>query len=197
MTLFQPVDMMGPAHRGGQFQQMAQMAAQNVLRRQKLRALIQQSAAGARGGTAQPFRGSTHMRPLGGNRGGLFRPPGQDVSTAHAPGAPPPFSYPDPGPMDLPSLPDPTDPSQSPQSIQAPNQFDPTQTPPPLTAPSGFSPAPQTAPSGFGGGTPPPQTAPSGFTGGGDASGGGGLIPLGNGMYYDPVTDTVHGGGGR
>jgi len=38
--IFQPQNVMGPANRGNVIQQLAQGAAQNVMRRQKMRALL-------------------------------------------------------------------------------------------------------------------------------------------------------------
>jgi hypothetical protein len=64
MAIFQPVDMAGPAHRGGTIQQLAQAAAQNVMRRQRMRSLLAQGARAGSGGT-QPFRSSVQARPMG------------------------------------------------------------------------------------------------------------------------------------
>lgn len=76
MALFGTLNVAGPANRGNQIQQMAQNAAQNVMRRQKLQALLQQSAAGAAahgGGQGIPMRGSNAGHPVG-VRGATMHP---------------------------------------------------------------------------------------------------------------------------
>lgn len=179
--MFQPFDVQGPAHRLGQVQQLAQNAAQNVMHRQRLRALISQTlgaAQGAGGGMGNPLHGSFNARAMGG-RGEVYRPemlPGYNFPGANRGG--PEFG----------ALPSPADLHQSPQSYGPP---------PSATAVGAFvDPGPAvpvtTAP---GGSTPPPS---------GPGAGGGvnqrlnpQLIPLGNGLHYDPATDTVLGGGGH
>jgi len=102
--------------------------------------------------------------------------------------------YPDPGAMDLPSLPG-ADPSQSPASTQpgpAAGPGDPSAGGVPSSV---YNPAPG---SGTQDATP--------FYGATDVNSTtspvpNGMIPLGGGMYYDPVTDAIHGmptsGGGN
>jgi hypothetical protein len=69
MAIFQPIDVAGPARQGNQtLQKLAQSAAQNVMRRQHMRALLAQGARGAAGGAVggnTPFRSSTQLRPTG------------------------------------------------------------------------------------------------------------------------------------
>jgi len=122
MAIFNPIDVMGPAHRGAQIQQLAQNAAQNVMRRQKMRSLIAQGARGAaQAGAGQPINSSARMHPTSlrgltlagagmaapGAQGG--RGVGPSDGSLGAGG----------GGYDYPSLPSPADPMQSAHSLMA------------------------------------------------------------------------------
>jgi hypothetical protein len=197
MAIFQPVDVTGPANRGGTIQQLAQGAAQNVLRRQRMRALLAQGARGAAGGT-QPFRSSLQARPMGvrgsvlagvGRAGSKSQLISQMLDPSHRDGGGFGQYGPGGGGYDYPSLPDPNDASQSRQSSDA-NPSLPT-TPAPARAADPV--AGVVGASGQAGGNNPlaPSVDPTSV----DTSGAnGGLINLGGGLYYDPVTDAVHGG---
>src|SRR5690242_21066974 len=70
------MNVMGPAHRGNTIQALAQNAAQGVLRRQRMRQLLQQGAAAAGtggAGVSKLFRSSMDGHGLG-TRGGIQRP---------------------------------------------------------------------------------------------------------------------------
>lgn len=234
MTLFQPVDVMGPAHRAPQLAALAQHAAANVMRRNRMKALLAQGARGARSaGAGQPFRNSLNMRPLG-NRGATLKGLAglitggsnvlgggngrlrQDDGVFGAGG----------GGYDYPSIPDPTDPRQSPVgagpatawpgptphggvgtadmpasgpdfngpggSVQGGSLFGPDQGSQ-LGAAAGVDYSTPDTPEGWA------AVAPQPSSGGGvnNDPTGSGLIHLGNGMYYDPATDSVRGGARR
>ena len=202
MAIFSHVDMMGPAHRQNQVQALAQKAAQNVLRRQRLRKLIQAGASAAQGqggSTGMPVR-SSMMHPAPGVHG-HGRPnlaPNvlqQMIQGAGAPGAPMPGAVnPSGGGFDFNSIPDPTDPHQSPASLPdgAPKSgYGPSGTS--GIAPDGSYIGDQAYSAQF------PQDNPD--SGGAmDAPalpGNGQLIPLGGGLFYDPINDTVTGGSGN
>lgn len=204
--IFAPQNVAGPANRGGVIQQLAQGAAQNVMRRQKLKALLQTTAGQAAGsGAAQPFRAST-MGHATGVRGAVMRPAGAahgglaltqlNGAGGGGVGVPGLAQYADPGQADLPSLPG-NDPTQSPVST-API---PVMVPPDAPNGAGASyPTPQTAQAAASSPGAPGVTDP-GSANFGDASGSGGnvtpgWIPLGGGVFYDPVNDIVRGGGG-
>ena len=199
MAIFQPIDPRGPAQRGNQtLQELAQSAAQNVIRRQRMRALLAQGARGAAGGAvggSNPFRSSLNARPTGlrglpphaqgqalglgglhgnGNGNGQFDPNNAGVFSSGG------------GGYDYPSLPDPNDPSQAPSGPTAPAAEVAG-----TTAPGGVSYAtPAAAGSSVGTGQQSASDPSSVDTSGAS----GGLINLGNGLFYDPVTDAVHGG---
>lgn len=202
MAIFSHVDLMGPAHRQNQVQVLAQKAAQNVLRRQRLRKLIQGAAAQAGGGGAgMPVHGSmVHHAP--GTRGHIQRaaiPADQLQSMLQGAGGPagvvmPGMTNPSGGGYDFGSIQDPTDPHQSPASLP-PDTVDnqSSATPPPMFPGAPGSP-------GTTGGIGGPPSTPGGGSGGGYV---GitpftpmppGAIPLGGGLFYDPATDTVIGG---
>jgi hypothetical protein len=195
MAIFNPIDMMGPAHRGAQVQQLAQNAAQNVLRRQKMRALLAQGARGAaQAGAGQQINSSARMHPTGlrgltlhgaggldmhgapnGLGGNAF---GNDGSMGNAGGG-----------YDYPSIPAPVDPMQSAQST-VPGAVSQVPAPP--------APSAQTAQTSASAPIVAPTTNPDGtqMSVGNDM----GVhlatdpIHLGGGLYYDPNTDTVTGG---
>jgi hypothetical protein len=200
MAVFNPIDVMGPAHRPNQtLQQLAQGAAQNVMRRQRMRALLAGSARSAAGpGMGQPFRSSLNGRPGGvkssvlmrmlggqGNGGGVGNGHGNDGVFGNGGGG-----------FDYPSIPAPTDPAQSMQTT-APNTV--AQVP---SAPSAPSPT-QPAPTPLGGTVGPVQQlnlTPQALSqdvntmqlsGGFDSSPSTDMVHLGGGVFYDPVTDTV------
>jgi hypothetical protein len=191
VSIFAPQNVMGPAHRGNVIAQLAQTAAQNVMRRQKMKSLIQSTAsrAGA-GGANQPFRGST-MGHSTGVRGAVMRPGGAGAAPGMAgllqgmQGAPTGggfANYPDPGPADMPSLP-----SQDP--TQAPGETAPG---PVSAAPQPAAPQPDTTPQQAqaiysGGGAVYSGMLPNGTTTNDNMN----AIPLGNGLFYDPMTDSV------
>lgn len=223
MAIFQPVDMMGPAHRGAQIQQLAQNAAQNVMRRQRMKSLIQSSASAAGqaaqtgtgamggfgGGGGNPFQGSMRGRPQG-QRGSILRPPmslGSSLADLMASGAAarlPGTSDtggmygPGGGGFDFGSLPDPNDMSQSPASMGSIPAHETPPAPPtgaaPITAPGGgtgiayptTAAAGRSPEAGMGAAANPAAVDTSGASGG--------LVHLGNGLYYDPVTDSLRGG---
>lgn len=215
MGIFQPVNVAGPANRSGQIQKLAQTAAQNVMRRQRMRSLIHSGAAAAGraasvGGTSNPIASSLRMRPTG-SRGSILRPPmsvgggslasmlasaaerattpGGDIGGMFGAGG---------GGFDFGSLPDPNDPRQSFTDLAMPMAQD---TPAPA---EGTSPR-VTAPGGYEQLTYPTTAAASASNEAGslnmqnpagvDTSGAsGGLVHLGNGLYYDPVSDSLRGG---
>jgi hypothetical protein len=225
VAIFNPIDVQGPAHQGNQtLQKLAQGAAQNVLRRQKMRALLAQGARGAASavGGSTPFRSSMNAHPTGVR--GLPRPQGLAAllggAGAHAGG---PSDARDGGMLgaggggyDYPSLPDPNDASQAPAAGPSPaapaGAADAVGAPPLNGATAQFN-------AGVGniGSTPtieepPLNGATAQFNAGignigsnmapaptssGSAGSDNGLIHLGNGLYYDPVTDAVHGAPSR
>lgn len=204
MAIFQPVNMTGPAHRGPQIQQLAQQAAQNVMRRQRMRSMLKTSAAAARG--AVPGGGQGLMTAQRGVHTVLSHPGlVPNMGSAFAPGSNTvgPASPQDPGlynaaggGADFQSLPDPTDPSQSPASVGGPVQI-------PLPPGFGSAPGGPEFNPGVGGGSSGPIASPGlgGSVGGpiytpGVGGSSGGLIPLNGGLFYDPATDSVVGGGG-
>lgn len=227
MAFFQPVNVMGPAHRGATIQMLAQNAAKSLAMRQRLRGIIHQGApdsvaGGAVGGAGSPtsmIHGSFQGHSVG-ERGGVQRPALtmqqlQDmISRASGKFGSGPdgrfggMTNPGGGGFDFGSIPDPGDPHQSPASIgSAPLQ--------PVPAAGTPAPNPSFTANGSGGYTysgPPAASlspgqaypSPSGSgtsfapTPGMDAPAPSGnvgttLIPLGNGMYYDPVADAIRG----
>lgn len=223
VAIFNPIDTMGPAHRGNQtLQQLAQGAAQNVMRRQKMRALLQQGARGAATGGTQPLRSSVQLRPTG-VRGATLHSPvgaaglGRGVSTGTNFVNPDGVTNESGGGYDYPSLADPNDPSQSASSITE----GPMSSVPPPSGPNpggGFAGSgDQSSTAAFIAGLAPNSSQwvdavtqananggvlPSGYiaansapptSGGQPADGANGAIHLGGGLYYDPVTDSVHG----
>jgi hypothetical protein len=242
MAIFNPVDMMGPAHRGAQIQKLAQNAAQNVMRRQRMRSLIHagasvagRGAGGASGGVGGgiPFQSSMRARPQG-THSTFMRPPGGPQSIAEilasagqrAQSPSGGFFGNAGGGFDFTSLPDPNDPRQAtpdtmprpglsaappaaPAAPDAAPSADPTAAPVPTNTTTATPPAPQfyTGPDGQPASYSPAAPAPGTFsydtgvvpTATGTATLGSaasvGVIPLGNNMYYDPVTDSIHGGG--
>jgi hypothetical protein len=191
VSIFAPQNVMGPAHRGNMVQQLAQNAAQNVMRRQKLKALLQNATGqGHAVGGGQPFRSSV-MGHTTGVRGATFRPgqaapfgsPG-GASFLSAGGTMPVANYPDAGPQDLPSLPS-NDPAQSPSSTQ----------PGPTT--SGLGPdGTYIGDAAYSAQFPQDNPDSGGAADSPALPGNGQLIPLGNGTFYDPATDTITTGGG-
>jgi hypothetical protein len=210
VAIFQPVDMMGPAHRGPQIQALAQHAAKNVMMRSRMRALLQQGARGAaQAGGGQHLVSSMRARPMGlrghaGPGGGVMSSLASMLAM-NAGGGNQNFPGGDQnesgGGFDFSSLADPNDPSQS-----ASSTFPGAPTPPVDTgAGTGFNPnGPGPTPVGSGtDGAPLVNNNPSAPNdvvagpdmGSGNAAPGTGLIHLGGGMYYDPATDSVRGGG--
>lgn len=195
MALFQPVNVMGPAHRGNQISALAQNAAQNVMRRQKMKSLLRGGAAGARAGSAQQFQSSMRAHPQG-VHGGTFAASGTGDAMSRLAqmfaGGDTPMQQSDPGMnpsgsgYDFPSITDHTDPSQSPGSTQPGPQIG--------------NAIPQQPPGLGAGGWTPPGTTYQGVGGlpiGGALQGGTDYVEpihLGGGMYYDPATDTVTNG---
>lgn len=216
MAIFQPVNMMGPAHRGGQIQQLAQQAAQNVMRRQRMRSMLRTSAGAARPavtgaqGLLTAQRGHTGIP-----HPGLIPNMSAGLMAAAGPGAVP-IQPVDTGALnssggglDFQSIPDATDPQQSPQLG---GNTPPAGTPPPPYAGAPYlggdrQPVPP-APSTGGAGTGAASAALAGAASAGNAVGGvgslfgpggaispanAGLIPLNGGLFYDPSTDKVVG----
>lgn len=202
MSLFQPVNVTGPAHRGNQIAMLAQTAAHNVMRKQKMKSLLGKSARGAAGaGAAQAFQSALRAHPQGihghvqgrTDMGGDFLNPAVSQLaqiTGNGGNMADPGMNPSGSGYDFPSVPDNTDPSQSPASVQ-PNIGDAiTQQPAPYLTGNGWTPSGTegtTAP----GGNPNPTGSPYG---GIPAPIGSSLIHLGGGMYYDPATDSVTNG---
>lgn len=231
--IFQPT--MGH-NRSTMLQQAAQSAAQNVMRRNKLRSLIG-GATGAGGGGASmgsPIHAAALGKPIG-TAGGISRPAaalgGQTLAqqlAAAAGAAQIPGAYnPSGGGADFSSVPDPADGHQSPQTLPnqgvvptsapgfiAPQPVAGTGTPggyaappPPAGTPGYVSPpqggAPSYIPSPImGGGATQQVVAPGVVSGTGTPSvgspgagvnPGGGMIPLGGNLFYDPATDSVVG----
>jgi hypothetical protein len=214
----------GGAHPGVNIQALAQNAAQNVLRRQRMRKLLQAGAAAAGaaggGGVTRLMRSSMEGRGMG-VRGHVQRP-GFDAQTLAAMlrGAANQATLPGGGlsanlggmfsmgggGYDFGAIADPNDPSQSPRSI------DPTQVTQNAVAPVGITDqnyGPPDNPYVPGSpGEPGINSGPSQGTNinagpvlpGGDPTnvalppGTHGWIPLGGGMFYDPVNDIVRGG---
>lgn len=120
--------MMGP-NRAQMLQQAAQSAAQNVMRRQKLRGMIGKTVGGGGGATmGSPIRAMNMGKPVG-TAGGVSRPGGvigggqtlaEQLLAAMGSAATPGAFNPHGGGGDFSSLPDPNDPNQSPQTL--PNQ---------------------------------------------------------------------------
>lgn len=206
MSLFNPIDVQGPAHRGAQVQQLAQAAAQNVMRRQKMRSLLQQGARGAaQSGAGQSLQSSARQHPTG-LRGATLRDPGFNRGSVSLPagllgaqtgdtfGSAPMDGSQNAsgGGVDYPSIPSPTDASQSPTSTMP----DPTTFVP---GPSG-TPGVPTNPLGSNGGNflgaPPTGNVPSDSVpaDSNQPTNANQPIHLGGGLYYDPLTDSVHGG---
>lgn len=215
MAIFSRVDVMGPAHRQNQVQAFAQKAAQNVMRRQRLRKLIQSGAAaagaaagGASGGVGQPFRGSMVHRATG-MRGRIQRTgltPETLKSMLQGAGTPgfipvPGAVNPSGGGYDFSSIPDPTDPHQSPASL--PSNY---------TTPkylgngqwiggdgqqfSSFNPdGSYIGDEAFSAHFPEDNPDSLGAMDSEPLPNNGFLIPLGGGMFYDPTTDSVLPGG--
>lgn len=185
----------GPAS----IQQLAQNAAQNVLRRQRMKAMLGKasSAAGAGGpldiGGGRRISGSFVNHPNG-SQGG-FRLPYQTLQSlqqaAQQYGNGGMFG-PGGGGADFGSLPDPQDPYQSPGSLNppqaqpAPSIGDAIGPTPPQ---SGVDAVNQIVPNGAQGTNLPVdnggQAGPNGATG---------WVPLGGGLFYDPTNDIVRGG---
>ena len=221
MSLFQPVDMTGPANRSAQIQKLAQTAAQNVMRRQRMSALIRAGAAAAgsaAGGAVNAMHSSMRARPTG-SRGSILRPPmsvgGQSLAEmlasagqrASTPGAFGGMYASGGGGFDFASLPDPNDPRQSNVDLGVPMSHD-TPPAPPVSTGSVNSDAPNSV----------TALTAQGFRTGGPATGGffdpsalppgvyaldppsdpnatvNGMLHLGGGLYYDPVTDSLRGG---
>lgn len=119
-----------------------------------------------------------------GMRGDVYRPamlPGYGFGPGGNPNGP-----------EFGSIPSPGDPHQSPGSVAGPH-FIPPQVHSP-TAPNNAAAVPHPS-------STPPAAAGAALNSGASfndptaAPAGGNLIPLGNGLHYDPVTDTVVGGG--
>lgn len=213
LSIFQPVDPSGPAHQGNQtLQKLAQGAAQNVLRRQRMRALLAQGARGAAGGSvggSVPTRSSVNARPVGvrsrildpgfnrpgaNNAGGLGHGNGNglgDTGFGGVLGA-------GGGGYDYPSLPDPNDASQGAAATHGPFS----------APPSGFGVDPSGPGNYIGADGSANTLTPHDPTQMGDAGIGvstvtgtaipgthaaNGLLHLGNGLFYDPVNDAIHG----
>jgi hypothetical protein len=217
MALFGTLNVAGPANRQGTIQSLAPKAAQAVLRRQRLKALLSQAAAttgagAVRGGPGTPIHSSMRGHAVG-TRGATMRP---DITAdqlaemarsagraGHLPGGIGGGVFGQGGGgFDFGALPAPADHSQAQASI-GPSPFHRT---PLAPAP----PANPVAPNGDGGGSPPvPEGgSPSGAGNPGtftpDAYFSGinttlpqnvhGWVPLGGGLFYDPVNDIVRGG---
>lgn len=200
----------GP-HPGVNIQALAQNAAQNVLRRQRMRKLLQASAvmSGGGGGVSQLMRSSLQGRMTGAR--GHIQHPGFDAQTLAAMlrGAANQATLPGGGlnaglggmfamgggGYDFGSIADPSDPSQSPRSI------DPTQVQTNPTSPGGPNPNVGGQPgTGYNSGPSQGQNTQAGpvYPGGDPTNvslpgGTHGWIPLGGGMFYDPVNDIVRG----
>lgn len=193
-----PVNVMGPAHRGTQLAALAQTAAQNVMRRQRMRSLINNGASGARPpGLGQPL--ATAGR-------GLHTPgmptPGHGVANAGSDMQSQLLAIlsggqynPSGGGGDFGSLPN-TDPTQPHPQVGNPGGVMQPGAPalPPGTNPGGAAQWTSGAPSG--GADNPGGGAQWAGTGPAAGTPSGGLIPLSGGLFYDPATDTVVGGGG-
>jgi hypothetical protein len=206
--IFNPVDMMGPAHKSNQtLQQLAQAASQSVLRRQKMRNLISQGARGGAGagpGMGQPFRSSLNGRPGGVKSSVLMRmlggPGANGMSNGH--GSDGVFGNAGGG-FDYPSLPAPAsqrDPAQSFQSTTPnlvaqvpaapPGPMQPTPPPPGVATPQSVAAQGGFATSSGSGYTlvgPDSKMAGHVDTASPDVS----MIHLGDGIFYDPNTDTI------
>lgn len=192
MSLFNPVDVMGPAHRGAQVQHLAQTAAQNVMRRQKMRSLLARGASGAaQAGAGQQIHSSQRMHPTA-LHGLALRNPG-------AVGVPGLFGGPSPGARDdgsygaggggydYPSLPTPNDPMQSaastmPDAVSQVPGYNPNLAPTPVGTASDGTPLINNNPNATNDAIQPHD------------AGGNAPIHLGGGLYYDPITDSVRGG---
>jgi hypothetical protein len=203
MTIFNPIDMMGPAHKSNQtLQQLAQGAAQNVMRRQKMRALLAGSARGAASpGMGQPFRSSLNGRPGGVKSSVLMRmlggPGANGMGNGH--GNDGVFGAAGGG-YDYPSLPSQTDPMQSMAStrpniaaqvpVAPPSPMQPTPPPPGVATPQSVA-----AQGGFATSSGPGYTlvGPDAKMAGhiDPASSDVSMIHLGDGIFYDPNTDTI------
>lgn len=205
MAVFAPVNMMGPAHRQASIQQASQAAAQNVMRRQRMKALIGRGAAGVNStGQQQMLRGSMAARPSGVHPASMLLPGGgmgtlaQQLALSSASATLPNGANgmnPNGSGSDFGAVADPNDGQQAPVSV----------------TPGTPGAVPQWPGTPNGGGSlfvgQPPNVATGGPNGGGSLfvgndgnSGGppagGGSIPLGGGLFYDPATDQVHGAGG-
>ena len=213
MALFGTLNVAGPANRQGTIQSLAQNAAQAVLRRQRLKALLSQAAgaAGSHGGPGMPFNSSMRGHAVG-TRGATMRPdltrdqlaqmarsagqaghlPGGGVGGVFGQGG---------GGFDFGGLPAPADHSQS-QAEIGPSPFHLTPTAPAGAAnpPAPSQPQSPSSPSGdtfsptayFNGIDQSNQVDQTGPT----LSTAHGWIPLGGGLFYDPVNDIVRGGSG-
>lgn len=215
MALFGTLNVAGPANRQGTLQTLAQNAAQAVLRRQRLKQVLSQAAAtgggGAQSGPNTPFQSSMHGRSMG-VRGATMRPDlAPDVLAQMARAAGRPGHVPDGGyggvfrrgggGFDFGALPSP-DPSAHPSDVGS-SPFHPAPVAPgglpqninpggPMQpAPTG---APVSSPIPTPGGSGAIQPAPAeGSPAGPGTSAPHQWIPLGSGLFYDPVNDIVRG----
>lgn len=149
MSIYQTMNVAGPTNRSAEIQRLAQNAALNVTRRQRLRALLGRATQSggmprngsglaalgghASGGGGSSFRTSTSGRAVG-LRGGIQSGLTQSQlaammagSAAHAltPGVGAASDGANPGGFDFGAIPDPTDPAQSPASIGPVQAHDP------------------------------------------------------------------------
>lgn len=206
MALFGTLNVAGPANRGATIQSLAQNAAQSVMRRQRLKALLQQAtSAGAHGGPGTPFQSSLNGRAVG-TRGSTIRPDipsdalaGMARAAGHSGHMPGGVFGRGGGGFDFGAIPAPVDHSQSPASVGA-SPFHSAPIEPAPNAPivgGGFAHAGSSAPA------PTPGPAPSapggayeGIQGAQGATPGNihGWISIGGGLFYDPETDMVRGG---
>lgn len=194
MSFYSPVNSMGQ-NRSTMIQQAAQTAAQNVMRRQKLRTMLGKTVAGGGGATmGSPLRAQNLGKPIG-TAGGISRPGGvigggqslqQQLAAALGFAQTPSAYNASGGGADFSSVPDPADGHQSPQTLPnqgvAPHQISTAPSlmgsPPPGTP--GFAPLP--ASGSVGSWVPSPSQIASQLppAGGGTAvSGGGQLTPGG------------------
>jgi hypothetical protein len=188
----QYLNVAGPANRGPLLQQLANNAAQNVMRKQRMRALLQQSAhsAGSQAAAGVGVHSSMRAHPMG-VRSQTFQPYAGMAggATAGALGALVSQQQDvggggNGGGYDFASLPHPSGPTVS---------TSPNLTPQPPGLATGWNPSfdPQGNYIGSGPGPQPPDQAQPGGT----MQVSNGLIPLGNGMFYDPINDAIRGGG--
>lgn len=203
MAFMPPGGANGPAS----IQQLAQNAAQNVLRRQRMKALLQAGASSAAGegsamGGARPVHGSFAPHTMQLNPG-QFRLPYQTLAglAAGARGSHAGFGTGGViggggGGADFASLPNPHDHSQSPSSVIGPQ---PTQPAPAPATPGGQgqilhvgeSTNPVGGSSPYDGQGP---VLPGAVNSSPGVPTGVNWIPLGGGLFYDPENDLVRGG---